>query len=124
MASMSSIVRIASDAVVGNDAPSSTAATNASSWKSYDAFRLNRSLRVPSDVVTFIRCPYWGLKGLKTEILPLSPVIWACMRRTEDENMEQPMWALPPSGSEKWAAMARSTPGGDSLAPGPATGGP
>ena len=31
---MSSIVRIASAAVVGNDAPSSTAATNASSWKS------------------------------------------------------------------------------------------
>ena len=36
MASMSSIVRIASAAVVGNDAPSSAAATNASSWKSYD----------------------------------------------------------------------------------------
>ena len=32
---MSSIVRMASVAVVGNDAPSSTAATNASSWKSY-----------------------------------------------------------------------------------------
>ena len=30
--------------------------------------------------------------------------------------MEQPMWALPPSGSEKWASMARSTPGEESFA--------
>ena len=116
MASMSSIVRIASAAVVGNEAPSSAAAANASSWKSYDAFRLKRSLRVPSDVVTFIRCPCWGLNGLKTEILPLSPVISACSRSTEEENMEQPTWALPPSGSEKWASMARSTPGEESFA--------
>ncbi len=63
-----------------------------------------------------MRCPYWGLKGLKTEILPLSPVISAWRRRTEDENMEHPMWALPPSGSEKWASMARSTPGEESFA--------
>ena len=86
--------------------------------------RLNRSLRVPSEVVTFIRCPYWGLKGLKTEILPLSPVISAWRRSTEDENMEQPMWALPPSGREKWASMARSTPGEDSLASALITRGP
>ena len=30
--------------------------------------------------------------------------------------MEQPMCALPPSGREKWASMARSTPGEESLA--------
>ena len=86
--------------------------------------RLKRSWRVPSDVVTFMRWPYWGLKGLKTETLPLSPVTSACMRRTEDENIEQPMWALPPSGSEKCASMARSTPGEESLASALMTRGP
>ena len=38
--------------------------------------------------------------------------------------MEHPMWALPPSVREKWASMARSTPGEDSLASARLTRGP
>ncbi len=38
--------------------------------------------------------------------------------------MEHPMWARPPSGREKWASMARSTPGEDSLASALMTRGP
>jgi len=71
-----------------------------------------------------MRCPYWGLKGLNTEILPSVPVTSACIRKMDEENIEQPMCAVPPSESEKRASMARSTPGDDSLASAPMTRGP
>jgi hypothetical protein len=42
----------------------------------------------------------------------------------EEENMEQRTRAVPPSGSEKRASMARSTPGEESLADGAGDPGP
>ena len=42
----------------------------------------------------------------------------------DEENIEHPTCAVPPSESEKRASMARSTPGDDSVASAPMTRGP
>ncbi len=88
------------------------------------ARRLNFSRRVPEAVSIFTRCPNWGAKGLNTVSLPSLPVTSACMRSTDAENMEQRTRAVPPSGREKWASMARSTPADDNLASALLTRGP
>ena len=80
------------------------------------ARRLNFSRRVPDAVCALTRWPNWGEKGLKTESVPSLPVTRACRWSRDEENMEQRMRAVPPSGSEKRASMARSTPAEDSLA--------
>ncbi len=81
-------------------------------------------MRVPDAFSIRTRCPNCGAKGLKTLSVPSLPMTCAWRRRTDEENMEQRTRAVPPSGSEKRASMARSTPGEESLAVAPVTRGP
>ena len=115
MASMSSMVRMASAAVVGNDAPSSIGGHEGLELEVVGGLAAEALLAGAERCRDLHPVPVLGAKGLKTEILPLSPMMSAWRRSTEDENMEQPMCALPAVGQREVGVHGAVDAGGGEL---------